>query len=602
MKFNVKWVLAAVVVAVIGLAAAPWTVSQSAQIDAIQREIGSSSGVKLISHGRSVFAVLPRPHIRIYDVDLDVGNGAGVLTASSLRVDLGLSGLFTGRLDLARVVLADAVITVDSSRATLGLPVAGPAGKFRTPPGEIEVTNAKALLRQGADQTPKLVANDCDARLDFSRASAPVSLIGHCVLPLLGGDPGPTRFAVWAAKSDSLLRGEDIPITFRADGDALQINLNGNFALAPKPHFTGRFSGAAPSLRQVTQWFGLTMPLPGHYRNISIKGEAALEPHLWSFAPMAVTIDGNSLDGAASVRVDGQRPLISATLAGSDVNLGPMFEDVPAPTFGAQWSRDEFLPSHLGAADLDLRLSASHARLGEFQAEDVAVSAILKNGRLDLSLAEASAYSGQAHARAIIAESGEGLDVRGSASVEKIDIAALLWDVFRRQSLSGAARANISFETSGASFYDLASRLDARGDFSVDSGEVYGVDLGLALRRLERQPLSAGVELRSGRTAFDRLSAKFNIVQGQAEIEDGLARDSRTEVRFTGRAQIAERNIDLHAVATRAPAAPDAKTLQIGFSLTGGWDDAAFSPDALGLIRRSDAAAPLLPKDAPPQN
>ena len=46
-------------------------------------------------------------------------------------------------------------------------------------------------------------------------------------------------------------------------------------------------------------------------------------------------------------------------------------------------------------------------------------------------------------------------------------------------------------------------------------------------------------------------------------------------------------------------AAADAKPLQIGFSLTGGWDDAVFAPDALGLIRRSDAAAPLLPKDAP---
>jgi AsmA protein len=278
-----------------------------------------------------------------------------------------------------------------------------------------------------------------------------------------------------------------------------------------------------------------------------------------------------------------------------------MFEDVPAPTAGGQWSHDEFLPSRLGAADLDLRLSASHARLGDFQAENVAVSAILKNGRLDLSLAEASAYSGEAHARAIVAESGDGLDVRGSAAAEKIDVAALLWDLFRRQSLSGTARANVSFETGGNSFYDLASKLDARGDVSVESGEIYGLDLGLAFRRMERQPLSAGVELRSGRTAFDLLTAKFNIVQGLAEIDDGMARDERAHVDFTLRAQIPDRTLDLHAIATRPPAtgAADAKPLQIGFSLNGGWDDAVFAPDALGLIRRSDAAAPLLPKDAP---
>jgi AsmA protein len=203
------------------------------------------------------------------------------------------------------------------------------------------------------------------------------------------------------------------------------------------------------------------------------------------------------------------------------------------------------------------------------------------------------------HARAIIAESGDGLDVRGSASAEKIDVAALLWDMFRRQSLAGTARASVSFETSGDSFYDFASRLDARGDFNVDSGEIYGLDLGLAFRRMERQPLSAGVELRSGRTAFNQLSAKFNIVQGQAEVEEGQAHDDRTNVTFSGRAQIADRALDMHAVAARASNAPDSKPLQIGFSLSGGWDDAILTPDALGLIQRSDAAAPLLPKPQP---
>lgn len=601
MKFNIKWVLAAVLLALVGLAAAPWTVSQSAQIDAIEKEIKSGSSVRLVSHGRSVFAVLPRPHIRIYDVNLEFDEGVAEVTASSLRVDLGLSGLFTGRLDLARVTLADAVLTLDPTRSRLASIVAGAPGKTRAPPGEVEVTNGRALLRRDGGAKPELIADDCDARLDFSRASAPVSLIGHCVLPLLGDDRSPTRFAVWAAKPDNLPRGEESPITLRADGDVLQINLNGAFALSPKPHFHGRIAGAAPALRQISQWFGLTLPLPGHYRNVSIKGDATLEPMLMSIAPLSVTIDGNSLDGAASVRLDGPRPLIAATLAGSDVNLGPMFEDVPAPTAGGQWSHDEFLPSRLGAADLDLRLSASHARLGDFQAENVAVSAILKNGRLDLSLAEASAYSGEVHARAIVAESGDGLDVRGSAVAEKIDVAALLWDLFRRQSLSGIVRANVSFETGGNSFYDLASKLDARGDVSVETGEIYGLDLGLAFRRMERQPLSAGVELRSGRTAFDLLSAKFNIVQGLAEIDDGMARDERAHVDFTLRAQIPDRTLDLHAVATRPPAtgAADAKPLQIGFSLTGGWDDAVFAPDALGLIRRSDAAAPLLPKDAP---
>jgi AsmA protein len=427
-----------------------------------------------------------------------------------------------------------------------------------------------------------------------------VSLIGRCVLPSLADEKQPIRFALWAARPNNLPLGEESLIALSADSDSFQLNLNGGFGLAPKPHFHGQIAGMFPSLRQVTNWFGLTLPLPGRYRNVSIKGEAIIDSGLLSLSPLAVTLGADSLDGAASLRLDGQRPQIAATLAGSEVNLGPMFEDIPAPSSGGQWCRDSFAPSHLASADLDLRLSATHARLGDFQADNAAVSAILKNGRLDLSLAGASAYSGQVRARAIVAESGEGLDVRGSAAAEKIDVAALIWDLFRRQSMSGTARASVSFETSGDSFYDFASRLDARGDFAVEAGEIYGLDLGLAFRHIERQPLTAGIELRSGRTPFDQFSGKFNIVQGQAEIEDGLARDERTNVNFSGRAQIADRSVDMRAVATRlASGAPDAKPLQIGFSLTGGWDDAVLTPDALNLIQRSDAAAPLLPKTQP---
>ncbi|MCI4679828.1 AsmA family protein [Rhodoblastus acidophilus] len=602
-KINVRWILAAVVVVLLALAAAPWTVSQSAQIDAIKREIRGSSDIRLASHGRSVFAMLPRPHIRIYDVQLDYRDGAATVEASSLRVDLGLSGLLTRRLSIARVVLANAVITIDPARARIDGPIVAAKSHWDSPPDEVEATNAKAFLKR-TDGPPQAIADQCDARLDFSRASAPVSLIGHCAaLPALNDDDSPTRFALWVAKPNNLRKGGESPVTLRAEGDAFHLNLNGAFTLTPKPHFHGRVAGLAPSLRQVADWFGLTLPLPGRYRDVSVQGEATIDPGALSFSPLSVTLDGNSLDGAASVRLDTLRPQISATLAGADVNLDPMFEDVPSPSANGQWSHETFAPSRLGAADLDLRLSASHARLGEFRADDAALSAILKNGRLDLSLAGASAYSGQIHARAIVAEGAEGLDVRGSASVEKIDASAFLWDVFRRQTVSGTARGAVSFETNGQSFYDFADHLDARGDFSIENGEVYGLDLDLAFRRMERQPLTAGIELRSGRTAFDQLSAKFDVIQGQAEIEEGAAREDGIALYFSGRARIADRTVDLHAVATRAPpAGSDAKPLQIGFTLSGAWDDAVLAPDALGLIQRSDAAAPLLPKPQPPQN
>jgi AsmA protein len=614
MKFNAKWALAAVVVVLVALAAAPWTVSQNAQALAIESQIRAASGLRLASHGRSVFAVLPRPHIRIYDARLELDGGALDLATSSLRVDLGLRGLATGSLDLARVVLADAVFTFDPARLTPvttgqdhGGNVAGGAGHVTAGLqlgeiglGEVQVLNGKALLRRAGAEKPELVANEMDATLEWSRASAPMSLVGHSLLPALGDNRPPARFAIWAAQPDRLARGETSPITLHIDDESFQIGLNGAASLTPRPHFQGQITGSAPSLRQAAQWLGLTLPLPGRYRDASITGEAALDPDLLSFPSLSLTIDGNMLKGAASVRLDGARPLIAATLAGSSVNLAPLFDELPTLSSGGQWSRDSFSGSDLAAADLDLRLSAAHARLDDFQFDNAALSAILKNGRLDLSLTETAAYSGKIRARAVIAPSGEGYDIRGSASAEKVDVAALLWDAFKRQSLSGVGRGDISFETSGNNFYELASRMDARGGLAIEKGEIYGLDLSLAFRRMERRPLTAALELRSGRTAFDLLAAKFSVVQGMADIEEGVARDERLTTYFSGHGLVAERTLDLHATAIRAAATgSDASSLQLGFSISGGWDDLTLFPDALSLINRSDAAAPLLPKNAP---
>lgn len=583
LKHPLRWALSALGLIALALAVAPWTVSQSAQIDAISREIAASGQVRLVAHGRSVFALLPRPHIRIYDVDLRDGDGAAKISGSSLRVDLGLAGLFSNSISAARIEISDANVTLDLARARAGLGFLASTGA-----GEVAVANASLFVkRPGEDQAEKFAEN-CDGRIDFSRRAGAVSLNGACALPGLDGLDQSAHFALWAAAADRLPAGEESPITLSVESDDFEFNLKGAAALGARPRFHGEVFARGKSLAAVASWFGLTLPLPGRYGAFTLKGDAGFDGAALSLSPLALSIDGNGLEGVATARFDGQRPAFAATLAGAEVNFDPMFVDAPALVSGGQWSHENFGPSALSAADLDLRLSASRARLGELAATNLALSAILKNGRLDLSLAGASAYSGRVSARAVIADGADGLDLRGSARLEKLDSAALLWDVFRRQIVSGLASATLSFESNGGSFAELASRLDARGDFSVEDGELFGLDLALAFRRLERQPLSAGEQLRSGRTGFSRFSGKFNVVQGQAEFEEGVMSDPRFTVYFSGRAQLGERSLDIHALAERPN--PDGAPLQLGFSLSGGFDDAQLALDAQGLIERSKAA------------
>ncbi|WP_158255262.1 AsmA family protein [Rhodoblastus acidophilus] len=593
-----RWMVAASAVGLLGLAAAPWTVSQTAQISALEQQIRQRAGLSLAHHGRSVFAVLPRPHIRIYEPQLRDADGELMVSASSLRVDLGFGGLLTGTLDLARAVLADAIFTVDAARLPAALTTV--SARSIDGLGDLEVTHGKIFVRRAGVERPEIAADDIGARLEWSRAGAPLSLTGQARLPAMGEDHAPSRFALWTAQPDRLLGGGASAITLRFEDEGLQVVINGALTLAQAPRFEGQVAASAASLRTAAGWVGVPMPLPGPYRDARLKADAILESGQLGLTNLTISVDGNALDGAASIRFDGQRPSAAATLASASINFTPMFEDYPAAEANGQWARETFPPARLNAADLDLRLSAKRARLGDLQFEDAALSIILKNGRLDLSLAQARAYSGVARARAVVAESEAGLDIRGSLSAEKLDIAPLLWDAAKRQILTGAVGLAASFETSGNCFADLAARLDARGDFSVAAGEIYGLDLDLAFRRMERRPLSVGADLRSGRTPFDGLSAKFNVVQGVADVEEGAARGGAVALFYSGRLNVAERSVDLHVNASRADA--EGTALQFGFNIAGAWDEPAVTLDAEGLIRRSDAAAPLLPapRPAPP--
>lgn len=304
------------------------------------------------------------------------------------------------------------------------------------------------------------------------------------------------------------------------------------------------------------------------------------------------------------MRREAGRPNIAGTLAGASLSFNPILTETPTPWGDdGQWSRETFNLKDFASTDLDLRISAAHARIGKVQLDDAGLSILLKNGRMELNLGEAKAYRGAVKGRVTLTGTNSLADLRGTFTAENIDAGAFLWDAFGREAVTGSGALSGTFETTGNSYFALAKNLDGRGQLTLVQGEVYGVDLDQALRRLERRPLSSSAQLHSGRTAFDEASAKFNIEKGAIEIENGAAVRGALKVSFSGHAMASERTIDLQVVALDSSASlkANADAPQVRFDLRGPWDAPVLTPDVGNLIRHSDAAAPLLLKMAPEQ-
>jgi AsmA protein len=343
--------------------------------------------------------------------------------------------------------------------------------------------------------------------------------------------------------------------------------------------------------------------LPGPFENFQLSAQASLGPQDIQLSGLRLFADGNEFAGSLALRRDGDRPSLRASLTSDFVSLKSMLADAP-PLVAAdgQWNRDPFDLPDLAHADVDLRLSAAHARLGRLAIDDGVLSLTLRDGRLELALTEARAYKGVLKARATFAPApGGALEVHASAQTIGVDAGALLWDVSARQNFAGALDSTLTLDTTGDSLAALMRDLDGRASLVLTEGEITGVNLERALSRLDKRPLSSALDIRSGSSSLDRATATIKIAKGTASVEEGAARGPGFALAFAGSARVSERSLALKALANEADGAgkPREKGLQISFDISGSWDEPNVTPDAKALIKRSGAAAPLLPRSEP---
>jgi AsmA protein len=602
-----RWLIAlgAVAALALGAAAAPWTFSTAALLEEIAGQLNASSGLYIAAKGRSTFSLLPRPHITIESIAFADPAAALTIEAERLHGNVLLLPLLAGKLEIADVELVRPRIDVDLDRkpmSSAGAAVRAASARPSTPEAEkadrarlggLAIVSGVAHVKFGDGKEERL--EDIDATLDWRTVGSPATL--DASFAWRGERP---RAMLWVLRPGALLRGEQTPVTTRLDSDNLRLEAEGLGQLGPKPRFIGRINGSSPSLRHALGLANVSAPLPGPFENVQVSAKASVGLRDFQLTELRFSADDNEFEGTFGLRHDGGKPIVHATLASNFVSLKPMIADLPA-LIGpdGQWSREIFSLPDIQDADVDLRLSATRARILRLNIDEAALSLMLRGGRLEIALAEAQAYKGTIKGRATFAaDPAGGVEFHANAQTSGVDAGALAWDLAARQDIAGNLDASLALDANGESVAHLMRELDGRASFVLTEGEVGGIDLERALRRVDKRPLSSAMDIRSGHSLLDRASATVKIVEGTANIEDGIARGPGFSVAFAGSTRIPERSLAVKAQAHEADAAgkPREKGVQIGFDLSGTWDEPAFAPDAAALIKRSGAAAPLLPR------
>ena len=384
-------------------------------------------------------------------------------------------------------------------------------------------------------------------------------------------------------------------LKLRLSAEPFRLGFEGRISRRPTLKLEGTLAADTQSLRSALAWAGQG-PLPaGGFGRFALKAHTTMLGGTVALSGVNIELDGNSADGVLALGVEG-RPNVQGTLAADEIDLTPYIATAHLlRASGREWSRMPITLDGLADFDVDLRLSAARVNLRNAKLGRTAVAANLRDGRLTLAIGESQAFGGMLKGSLALARAPAGAEIRSQLQFANVDLENCLGDLFGMRRISGKGTLGLALEATGTSVLAFAQTLTGTATLAAESGSLAGLNVEQLLKRLERRPLSGGGEFRSGHTAFDKLTVNVRIADGTASIEEVRLESAAVRLALGGSASIPARDFDLKGTASLVSTAMDGRPgFELPFVVQGPWEDPLLFPDTEILIRRSDAAAPLL--------
>jgi AsmA protein len=592
MSRRVVFLIALISLVVLGAAAVPWTLTGSRLSSAVTRHLRSSYGVEFAVEGRSTFALLPTPRVKFERMTLAAPDGTVKAEGGILRGELHLLSLLVGRIELSEIMLSETKIT--ASRAALASQDWRTLLKER--PGDAPVR--RLIIASSSLQWTDLKDADLDKvnlLINWAGSDAPLYAAGSAswrgeVVRLEQTSFHPTLLA-----SDRLS-----PIQLTLAAPTGRLSLTGEAQLGDDPRVTGESLIQATSLRGFTRWSGMKLPFGPQIQAVSIQGDVSMNRRRLSWPSVVVSLGEDKLEGTMAVRLDSERPLITGTLAADSLNLSDFVRPlVQARVRSGGWSDEAIDLAPTTGSDLDLRISATTARLRALRIDDMAASVLVRPGRIEASVGRAELYEGTVKGRLSLSAVGDVTELKGQGSFDDVDLTAFLGAIGETRWIAGLAQGQVVLEGVGRNPAELVRQTNGRIAVTVGEGELVGIALDDALRRVEKRPLLASLNWRGGRTAFDHAHAQVVVNGGVGTVAEGRLSAPGMLMGLQGTISLVDRALDLQADASLAHQPPNTPPM-IAFDVSGHWDNVEVRPEARALIERSGAAKPLFgPRPAP---
>ena len=521
------------------------------------RQADTRTGAHITFGSSPEFALFPRPNLIIRDVRISVPDGTVDLHAPSLRVTLSTLDLLRGQIAIVGVRAASLTGSIDLDRLSAGgrraAQVQGATMDWPDTlmPSEAVIGSAFLQLRS-SDPARSGFLTDLHGALEGLR-EGPASATGGGSWHGERGD-----VSIHLGSLAAFMRAEPTEASIKVRSALVTASASGTVNQGWRGGFMGDVTATSPMFPSLLRIAGLSPGILSGVQHASFSGSAEPTSNGLAFANAKVVFNDSALEGTLAFQFDDGRTGIVGTLATERLDLTPLIAGLPALRDGeGEWSQANvaFSPSDLH--DVDLRISANHLTVNGVEADDAALSALCREGRMELSLGEARAYSGLVKARMFASDEPDGLALKVDASWSQLDFGGLSTAAqIAPDHLAGIANGHFTVEGHGPTVSAIVRSLGGSGEASLRQGKLADVPIVDAL--MQPDPvLRADAAARGTATPFDLASLDFQIANGIVTIASSSLVGPNLQANFSGTSSLPQQT---YVLSSRSAVRDDATT------------------------------------------
>ncbi|TNE37281.1 MAG: AsmA family protein [Alphaproteobacteria bacterium] len=397
----------------------------------------------------------------------------------------------------------------------------------------------------------------------------------------------------------ALSADQKTPLALILRSKPINFSLAGSYQGGVKNLMEGKTVLSIPSLDKLNRWTGRLISKEDVSGAVSLEGDLSGGNSHYQFKNAVIGFDDMTGSGSVNVDVSGSRPKISGSLDVDAIDLRPYMKTEEAPAQDntgkaiEPWSADKTSFEALGAANIDLRLSAKSIKVLNYDIGESALKIGVTRGKLVADLTKFNLYGGAATGQLTLDSSRGVPSLSGTFDLTNVDAEPLMMAATSRKMVTGKGNFKLTVTTSGASLKDWMEGLSGSGQLFLNDGEIIGVNLtrmvqivssltGLEVGKKKQNDIE-GETGTDQKTEFVEMGGTFTLSKGVLKSADFRLLNEVISLSGVGDVNIGKQTIDFNidpGVNTEDGGA------KVALRVHGPWNDIRYSPNLQRLLEK----------------